>query len=66
VRIASLMMAIWFVSTAIANYFAGKLHGWLEHADINLWTFLMLTSFVPGIILLALTPVLKKMAHGRL
>ena len=33
---------------------------------INLWLFLIATSIIPGIILLALTVPLKKMAHGRL
>ncbi len=29
-RVASLMMAVWFLSTAIANYLAGKLEELLE------------------------------------
>ena len=32
----------------------------------NLWIFLICTSIVPGVILLALTPVLMKMGHGRI
>lgn len=66
VKVASLMMAIWFMSNFVANILAGKLEGLLADSGINLWKFLMLTSFIPGLILLALTPVLKKMAHGRL
>ncbi|WP_406700403.1 peptide MFS transporter [Singulisphaera sp. Ch08] len=65
-RIASLMMAVWFMCTALANFFAGMLHQWLEHSNIDLWTFLIGTSIIPGIILLALTPVLKRMGHGRI
>ena len=64
-RVASLMMAIWFLSTAIANYLAGKLESLVE-GRFDFWGFLICTSIVPGVILLALTPVLKKMGHGRL
>jgi POT family proton-dependent oligopeptide transporter len=65
-RVASLMMAIWFLSTAIANYLAGRLEALLEQSHVPLWTFLIFSSVVPGILLLCLTPVLKKMGHGRI
>jgi POT family proton-dependent oligopeptide transporter len=65
-RVASLMMAVWFLSTALANYLAGKLEKYLESSSFNLWSFLIVTSVVPGLALLALTPVLKKMGHGRI
>ncbi len=64
-RLASMMMAVWFLSTAIANYLAGKLESLVE-GKYDLWTFLIFTSVVPGLALLALNPVLKKLAHGRL
>jgi proton-dependent oligopeptide transporter, POT family len=66
VRVASMMMAIWFLCTAAANYLAGNLESYLEHSSVNLWTFLIFSSVVPGVVLLALTPVLKKMGHGRI
>ena len=65
-RLASLLMAAWFLCTAIANYFAGTLEELLSHYHINLWLFLIATSIIPGLMLLALTVPLKKMAHGRL
>jgi POT family proton-dependent oligopeptide transporter len=65
-KMASLLMAVWFLCTAIANYFAGTLEELLSHYQINLWAFLIATSIVPGIILLALTGPLRRMAHGRL
>jgi POT family proton-dependent oligopeptide transporter len=65
-RIASLMMAFWFTSTAVANYLAGILEELLKDTRVDLWTFLIFTSVVPGVILLALTPILKKMGHGRI
>ncbi|MGE5755590.1 MAG: peptide MFS transporter [Planctomycetaceae bacterium] len=65
-RVASLMMASWFLSTALANYLAGKLEVLLESSRVNLWTFLIFTSIVPGVALLALTPILRKLGHGRI
>jgi POT family proton-dependent oligopeptide transporter len=65
-RIASLMMAVWFLCTAFANYFAGMLEQWVQKSGVDLWTFLIYTSIVPGLVLLALTPVLKRMGHGRI
>ena len=65
-KIASLMMAVWFTCTFVANYLAGTLESILESSHWNIWTFLIFTSVVPGLILLALTPVLKKLGHGRI
>ncbi len=65
-KVASLMMAVWFTCTFIANYLAGTLESILEASKMNIWTFLVFTSVVPGLILLALTPLLKKMGHGRI
>ncbi len=64
-RLASMMMAIWFLSTCLANYLAGKLESYVE-GRFNLWEFLIITSAVPGLLLLALTPALKKLGHGRI
>lgn len=64
-RIVSLMMAYWFVCTAAASYLAGIMERTLEPYQLNLWAFLGAMAFVPGVMLLALTPVLVKMSHGR-
>ena len=65
-RVSSLMMAVWFLCTAVANYLAGMLEELLSHSSINLWAFLIATSIIPGLFLLALTGPLRKMSHGRL
>lgn len=65
-KVASLMMAVWFMCTAMANFLAGKLESLLEGSGVNLWTFLIFSSIGPAIVLLALTPVLKRMGHGRI
>ena len=66
------MMAAWFTCTAIANYLAAVLEHELERFTsltgyhIPLFPFLVATSIIPGLILLALTKPLKRMSHGRL
>jgi len=65
-KVASLMMAIWFLCTAVANYLAGRLEHLLTGTGINIWVFLIATSIITGLILLAITGPLKKMGHGRL
>jgi len=64
-RVASLMMACWFLCTAAANYLAGIMEHTLEPYHLNLWAFLGVMALVPGLLMLALTPVLVKMSHGR-
>jgi POT family proton-dependent oligopeptide transporter len=64
-RVASLMMAYWFLCTSAANYLAGIMEKTLEPYHLNLWAFLGVMALVPGVLMLALTPVLVKMSHGR-
>ena len=64
-RIASLMMAFWFLCTAAANFLAGIMEELIKPLDFNLWAFLGVMALVPGLLLLALTPALVKMSHGR-
>jgi POT family proton-dependent oligopeptide transporter len=64
-KIASLMMAFWFVCTAAANYLAGIMERTIEPYHLNLWAFLGVLALVPGLLLLAMGPVLVKMSHGR-
>jgi POT family proton-dependent oligopeptide transporter len=64
-RVASLMMACWFLCTAAANYLAGIMEQTLEPYHLNLWAFLGVMALVPGLLLIALTPMLVKMSHGR-
>jgi proton-dependent oligopeptide transporter, POT family len=64
-RTVSLMMGIWFGSTSIANYSAGTLEAFLHQFGIPLYGFLFVVPIGTGIMLLFLTPWLKKWAHGR-
>lgn len=64
-RIASLMMAFWFLCTAAANYLAGMMESLIEPYHFNLWVVLAAMALIPGLLLLALTPALVKLSHGR-
>jgi POT family proton-dependent oligopeptide transporter len=64
-RVASLMMAFWFMCTAAASYLAGIMEHTIEPYHWNLWIFLGVMALVPGMLLVALTPVLVKLSHGR-
>ncbi len=65
VRRVSLMMGIWFACTAVADYLSGRLEAICHHYDIGLWSTLIVFSIGAGIVLLAVTPLLKKWMHGR-
>lgn len=64
-RLASLMMAVWFLCTAAANFLAGIMEKLVEPYHLNLWAFLGGLALVPGLLLLAITPLLVKMSHGK-
>ena len=64
-KLASLMMAYWFLCTAAANYLAGVMEHLVEPFHFDLWVFLAVLALVPGILLLLITPILVKMSHGR-
>jgi POT family proton-dependent oligopeptide transporter len=65
VRVVSLAMGLWFVSSAVANYLAGKLESILEAYHVPMYGFLVVSSVGPALLLLALTPLLKRWMHGR-
>lgn len=65
-KITSVMMGLWFGSTALANYMAGMLehilHTYLP--QMHLFHFLVITSLSAGFVLLLLSPILKRMMKG--
>lgn len=64
-RLTSMMMGVWFLSSAVANYSAGVLESFLATFNIPLYGFLIFSSIGAGVILLMITPLLKKWMHGR-
>jgi proton-dependent oligopeptide transporter, POT family len=65
-KIVSVMMGLWFGFMALANYLAGVLENILHTylPDMHLFTFLTITSFTGGLLVLALSPMLNKMMKG--
>ncbi len=64
-RVAALMMGIWYLANAAANYLAGILEELLAGSSIPLYWFLVGSSIGAGVLLLAITPLLKKLMHGK-
>jgi|LNFM01.1.fsa_nt_gb POT family proton-dependent oligopeptide transporter len=64
-RVVSLAMGLWFLSSFFANYAAGILEHVLERRHVPIYGFLVVSSIGPAIVLIALTPLLKKWMHGR-
>ncbi len=60
-QLASLLMGVWFTGVAIANYLAGTLESILQQYDMPLYWFLVSASFGAGLLLLMLTPALKRL-----
>ena len=64
-KLASMMMGIWFLSSAAANYFAGKLPEFLHNLNIDLFIFLTLISFIASIILFFMAPLLEQLLQEK-
>ena len=60
-KLLSLMMGFWFLSSAVANFMAGKLPGILESNNLDLFTFLTVTSVVAGLLLLLISTFMEKL-----
>lgn len=63
-RILSLMMGVWFLSSAAANKLAGSLEHIVEERHLPVYGVLIATSIGAALVLLVLSPVLKKWMHG--
>jgi POT family proton-dependent oligopeptide transporter len=64
-RFASLLMGVWFVANAVANYLAGLIGGYAEKlGEFDLFLSITIATAVAGVVLLVISPVLKRMMHG--
>jgi POT family proton-dependent oligopeptide transporter len=64
-RYASLLMGVWFVANAVANYLAGLIGGYAEKlGEFDLFMAITVATAAAGAVLLALAPMLKRMMHG--
>ena len=64
-KLGSLLMGLWMGAIGVANYLAGTLEHRLEGSGIPLYWFLVGSSVGAGVLLLLITPVLKRMTHGK-
>jgi len=65
VRIAALMMGLWFGAMAVASYLAGTLEAILKHSEIPLFWFLVMTSVSSGLLLILASAGLRKLMGNR-
>lgn len=68
-RLVGLMFGIWFGATAVANYLAGWTGSYIDKITeiYSMSGFFLIYTLIPigaGIVMLALTPKIKKMMHG--
>ncbi len=63
-RVLSLMMGVWFLSSAAANKLAGSLEHIVEDYHLPVYGVLIGTSIGAAVVLLILSPLLKKWMHG--
>jgi POT family proton-dependent oligopeptide transporter len=59
--LASLMMGVWLLSNAFANYLAGSMESILKGSGLGLYPTLATMSFSAGALLLLISPLLKRM-----
>lgn len=68
-RLVGLMFGVWFAATAIANYLAGWTGSLIDTISekYSMATFFMIYFFLPvgaGVLLILITPWIKKKMHG--
>ena len=64
IKLVSTMMGIWFGSIAMGNYLAQALKPIVEKHDLPLFWFIAGETFVAALLLMAISPILKKMMRG--
>ncbi|AKF80898.1 proton-dependent oligopeptide transporter, POT family [Myxococcus fulvus] len=64
-RIVSAMMGVWFLANAAANKLSGVIGGYSEKlGEFDIFLYISIGTGIAGLILLVVSPVLKKMMHG--
>jgi POT family proton-dependent oligopeptide transporter len=61
-RIAGLMMGVWFLATSVGNFIAGRVAGFYEAMPLpSLFTAVAMFGILAGVILLMLSPTIKRL-----
>lgn len=68
-RLLGLMFGVWFLNSAIANKIAGSTGSYIDQISsaYSMSVFFLIFTIIPiaaGVVLMALTPVMKKWMHG--
>jgi len=68
-RMIAIMFGIWYLAIAIGNKIAGTMGGMIDEitSKYSMTTFFLIFTFIPvglGLIIMLLTPVLKRLMHG--
>jgi POT family proton-dependent oligopeptide transporter len=62
VRIGGLMMGVWFLASSVGNFMAGRVSGFYESMPLpSLFTTVAMFGIVAGLVMLALSPPIKRM-----
>ena len=62
VRIAGLVMGIWFLATSVGNYIGGRVSGFYESFPLpSLFTAVGVFGIAAGLVMFALTPPIKRL-----
>ncbi|CAN5783820.1 peptide MFS transporter [soil metagenome] len=64
-RVGALMLGVWYLANAAANTLAGLLEELLKGSSFPVYGFLVGSSIGAGVVLLLITPLLKKLMHGK-
>ncbi|MEJ6980363.1 peptide MFS transporter [Pedobacter sp. P351] len=68
-RMIAIMFGIWYLAIAIGNKIAGTLGGMIDEitAQYSMTTFFLIFTLIPvviGLLIMLLTPLLKRLMHG--
>ena len=68
-RLLGLMFGVWFLNSAIANFIGGKTGAYIDYisSTYSMSTFFLIFTVIPaaaGLVLMALSPWMKKKMHG--
>ena len=64
-RVTSLMMGVWFLASAVGNYVGGRAAGLYETLELpTLFGIIAIIPVIAGIVLLLLTPPIRRLMGG--
>jgi len=68
-RMIAIMFGIWYLAIAIGNKIAGTLGGMIDQitSQYSMTTFFLIFTFIPiglGLLIMLMTPLMKKLMHG--